>query len=154
MAAAGLFEPHALPAMLADALPRCGRLRGRWLGRTVGGHQPRGWEAAGWRLRGPGDERPGHPPLPCRYHWGQNYSKAESTKSPDQTQHFAERLLSLAASCAGLQPPHGPRVVALCADAILDNYGGATPEALRLRKEEACPTYGLDMDPPSDSFCR
>lgn len=97
------------------------------------------------------------PPWSRRYRWGQSYGRTEDTTNPDQAQHLADRLLSLAASCAGLAAPVGPRCVATCGDAILDGYAGTTPEALALREQDAavCESFGPgQMDPPADSFCR
>lgn len=99
---------------------------------------------------------PSHPPPEYRrYRWGQNYGRVETTRSRDQLPHLTERLLSLSASCAGLQPPVGPLVVAACADIVLEGYGGCTPEALRTSEQEANENYGpKHSDPTADSFCR
>lgn len=81
----------------------------------------------------------------------------EKTSNPDQVQHLADRLLSLAASCAWLEAPVGPRCVAACADVILEGYAGTSPEALRRSEQQAseCEFYGPgQMDPLADSFCR
>ena len=148
MATAGLFEPAALPTMLADALPRCGGAR-----RTV---RRSSWVlACSRRLRAPAPTSAPRPRCRCRYQWGQNYGCVEKTTSPDQSQHLADRLLCLAASCAGLPPPVGPRVLAACGDTVLECYKGASPEALLVSQQQADKFYGpSQMDPLADNFCR
>jgi len=49
----------------------------------------------------------------------------------------------------------GPRVVAACADAVLEGYAGCTSEALKISEQEADEYYGpKHVDPTADSFCR